>query len=356
MCETLVRALVDNGHEVDVVTSGMKDLPAVEEHGRLRIFRVKCFRRNRYYSTIPELLTQVLPSYFKALQLTKENRYDCNHTHFVVPSGIVAYMLKRKTGLPYVLTAHGSDIPGYNPDRFKWAHNLIQPVWKRVVEYSDALSSASEFLKGLVQLRTDRAVSVIPNAYDLPAADAGRKIKRVLVASRLVERKGVQFLIEASDVVGDDWEICIAGDGPYLTELKRIAGKSTRPIRFLGFLDHGALVELYKSSSIFVFPSLQENFPMVLLEAMAAGCAVITTTAQGCIEVVGDAAITTAPGDVNELRAALSELTNDAEKTEQYGRRALQRAGQFSAQNVCAQLETLYAEVARNFDSENQRH
>ena len=346
VCQTLVQTLAENGHEIDVVTSGMKDLPRTDTDGRVRVFRVPCVRRNRFYSTIPELATQILPSYLKALELARVRNYDCNQTHFIVPSGIVAYMLKRATGLPYVITAHGSDIPGYNPDRFRWAHKLIQPVWRRVISNSDAVTSASEFLRDLIHQKIDHPVSVIPNAYDLPSYDTAQKEKRVLVAARLVERKGVQFLIEASDAIGDDWELCVAGDGPYLSTLKRMAQDVAKPIRFLGFLNHQELERLYLSSRIFVFPSLQENFPMVLLEAMAAECAFITTTARGCVEVVGDAAITVSPGSVGELRGALARLTSNPEESEHRAQLSKRRAARFSSAHVSGQLESLFRQVA----------
>jgi glycosyltransferase involved in cell wall biosynthesis len=63
-----------------------------------------------------------------------------------------------------------------------------------------------------------------------------------------------------------------------------------------------------------VFPSIQENFPVVLLEAMSAGCAVITTSAPGCAEVVGDAAIKTEPGNVDSLQTAIHKLISNNEE------------------------------------------
>jgi len=345
VCRSIAEALVDAGHEVDVVTSGMKDLDEQEVRHGVNIYRVKCLRRHRFYSTAPELLSQILPSYRKALELTRTRNYDCNHTHFIVPSGIVAYLLKRKTGLRYVVTAHGSDIPGYNPDRFEFTHKLIRPMWRKVVRESDAITSPSHFMRNLIQKQIDFPVTVIPNAYTPTFEEIPDKANRVLVASRLVKRKGVQFLIEASDVLGDDWEVCIAGDGPYLPSLRKLAEKIRTPIRFLGFLPREELLKLYLRSKVFVFPSTQENFPMVLLEAMAAGCATITTTAQGCVEVVGDAAVKVAPGNVGELREALANLTGNADSIDRYRRLGQEHIKQFSSEQISAQLAELFVRV-----------
>jgi glycosyltransferase involved in cell wall biosynthesis len=307
VCQGLAEALVKKGYHIDVVTSGMKDLLSYEERNGVQIHRVRCIRRYRHYVTLPEMCTLILPLYRKALELIETNHYDLNHTHFVVPSGIVSYLLRRQTGLPYVITAHGSDIPGYNPDRFNFAHLLINGLWKKIIINSDGITTPSNFLKGLIQHRVEVPITVIPNGYDSVQNGLHGKKDRILLVTRLFERKGVQFFLDAVADMQNHWEIMIAGDGPYLSTLKARA-RNNRRIRLLGFVQGKALKSLYESSKIFVFPSTQENFPVVLLEAMSAGCAVITTSAQGCAEVVGDAAIKTKPGDVNSLKAAIHKL------------------------------------------------
>ena len=71
----------------------------------------------------------------------------------------------------------------------------------------------------------------------------------------------------------------IVGEGPYLPELRRQAAETGVSVKFWGWLENRSpqLRELYESSTIFVFPSEAENFPIVLLKAMAAGLAIITT-------------------------------------------------------------------------------
>ncbi len=89
---------------------------------------------------------------------------------------------------------------------------------------------------------------------------------------------------------------------------------------------------------------------MVLLEAMAAECAIITTTIPGCNEVVGEAAVKVAPGHVGQLREALAKLTGDAASVSHYSRLARERVGQYSAQQITAQYEDLFAQVINNDD------
>ena len=68
-----------------------------------------------------------------ALRLIKENHYDFNHTHFIFPDGLSALAVQKFTGLPYIITAHGSDVPSYNPDRFINEHKILAPMWQVIV-------------------------------------------------------------------------------------------------------------------------------------------------------------------------------------------------------------------------------
>jgi glycosyltransferase involved in cell wall biosynthesis len=147
-------------------------------------------------------------------------------------------------------------------------------------------------------------VKVIPNGIVLNRFQPGPKKKQILLCSRILAFKGFQHVIEAVKDLALDWTVSIIGDGPYLPELKRLAGDSRTSIRFTGWLDKTdpEFIRLYNESAIFVFPSEAENFPTVLLEAMSARMAMISSTAGGCHEVVGDAGMYVAPGDVVGIR------------------------------------------------------
>jgi glycosyltransferase involved in cell wall biosynthesis len=173
----------------------------------------------------------------------------------------------------------------------------------------------------------------------------GARKDRILVASRLIERKGVQTLLSALVGLETNFEIVVAGDGPCLTKLKRQADASIPTVIFLGFLSRDELSKQYASSRIFVFPSTLENFPMVLLEAMAHGCAIVTTSAPGCAEIVGDAAILVPPGDVGALREALARLTRDPALADRLARRAAERVHCFAADRIAGQFTDLFRDL-----------
>src|SRR3970040_110398 len=121
-----------------------------------------------------------------------------------------------------------------------------------------------------------------------------------------------------------DQEVHIVGDGPYLPTLKRMAQHSETPVRFWGWLDHRSpeFTDLFETSGIFVLPSESENFPVVLMEAMAAGMAIITTKGTGCEEVVGGVALLVSPKNPTEIREALSRLICKPALREELGRTA----------------------------------
>jgi glycosyltransferase involved in cell wall biosynthesis len=342
MCEGICEAMVAAGHEVDVVTTAMGDLPALEERRGVVLHRVPCARRHRHYTTSIELLTTLVPMYRKAAALQRARAYDLMHCHFVLPSGLPAWWLSCRTGLPYVITCHGSDVPGYNPDRFGWEHRLLAPIWSRVVRGAAAVTSPSRYLAELVRRRTETAVEIIPYGFDAPALPECERRNRILVATRMFERKGVQFVLRALARLEGAPEVWIAGDGPYLPQLRGLASELGVRVRFLGQLPREELIRLYPAAKVFVLPSLSENFPVVLLEALAAGCAVVTSDSSGCREVVGEAAVTVPPGDADALARELASLLADDARVARLGKRARERVERFSWSNVAGMYEDLY--------------
>lgn len=346
VCKGLAETLVQMGHRVDVVTSGVSFLPAFEEINGVRIFRVKCIRRYKHYVTTPEMLTLIYPLYKKALELIRKNNYDLNHTHFVVPSGIVSYMLWKKTGLPYLITAHGSDIPGYNPDRFILIHWLIRLPWRKIVKNSVLITTPSYFLRRLIHSYIDIPVEVVPNGHKFESYIERLKVNRILVVTRMFERKGIQFLLKALREINADWEIDILGDGPYLPKLRSLAHDMPE-IHFRGYVQGKELHDYYASSNIYVFPSVRENFPVVLLEAMHFGCAVITTDAHGCAEVIGNAGIKTQCGNKDDLRNALVYLMKNKDEIERLGKLGQERAKRFVWKKIAHEYLKLFEQYRR---------
>lgn len=344
-CEGLARALVRAGEEVVVVTSKMDHLPAFERRGGVDVHRVRCQRSDPHHTTAFELSTWCLSALRKANELIDAGGFDLVHAHFILPGGAVAQRLSRRRGVPYVLTAHGTDVPGYNAYRMKTLHAILRPWWRTIVREASAVTAPSRFLAGLIREASRVESLIIPNSLDVPLAAPAPRRRRVLVVSRLLERKGVQYVVELSPRLPADWEVVVAGDGPYLPRLRRQAERLGAPVQFLGMVPRELLPELYASAEIFVLPSSRENFPMVLLEAMANGCAVVTTRGSGCEEVVGDAARLVRPCRSDELLAALVALIEDPAERQRLRQRAQERVAQFTAPVVAEQFAALCREI-----------
>ena len=138
----------------------------------------------------------------------------------------------------------------------------------------------------------------------------------------MLRRKGIQYLIQALKELNLEHSIHIVGDGPYLPVLRKTAAHVNARIKFYGWLDNGSsqFRHLLESSQIFVLPSEAENFPVTLLEAMAAGLAIITTKGTGCEDVVGDTGILVKPRKVHDLSCALIKLTENLELCKKNGK------------------------------------
>jgi glycosyltransferase involved in cell wall biosynthesis len=344
----LCKALVKQGHAVDVVTMRQGDLPTSECIEGVNVYRTWGIRKRRDIGRLHELATYLPGAIGTAVRLARQNRYDIIHCHFMVPGAPLAWLVSQRTGIPFVVTCHGTDVPGHNPERFKLAHKVIMPAWRSLAKKS-RIVAPSEYLRGLILSNCPSAdVTVIPNGID-EALRPGAKEKRILMAGRIVQSKGFQYAIESFKGLPAEWKIDVVGDGTYLDELKALTAPLGAAVTFHGWLDRSdaVLKELFGRSSIFVFPSEAENFPTVLLEAMSAGMAIITSNAGGCPEVVGEAAMLVPPRDPAAIRMCLDQLIQSPSLVEKISAAGVERAARFSWQSVAAQYVTFYGQAVK---------
>lgn len=352
----LALEMVRLGHPVDFLTGAFGGhsalTPGVEEtEGGVRLIRVPFFRTRMDSCGPPQhaaFLWRALPV---ARRLVAAGKHDVVHAHFLLPGGAVGAGVLKSHGLPYLVTVHGSDVPGYNPHRFHLAHRLVGPLWRSVAARARRIIFPTRHMQGLFDKAWPDSgcpVACIPHGFDLTAFEPGEKSRSLLMVSRLLERKGFQHVLEALQGVENGWEVHIVGEGPMREELERRARGLKLPVKFWGWLTNNSpeLRRLYSSAAICALPSAQENFPLALCEAMAAGAAILTSNTSGCPEVVGEAAALVTPGDVGALRAALLRLMEDAPYREALGRQARERvATHFSWDRVGRLYEAALAEA-----------
>ncbi len=330
VCNALARHYVQAGHRVRVVTMGFEDLPEHERVDGVDVFRVACGRERRDMASPWEGFTWAKRAGAPVRRLDQRDPFDVVHAHFIMPGGIVGARLKNRFGTPLIITAHGSDVPGYNRERLKIAHVLVHPWWRRICRGADVIVSPSHDLAGLIETHIHGLeVHVIPNGFDPNRFRPHTKQRRILLCSRLVARKGFQdFLRAIGSLDLPDWHIDIVGDGPMREELARLAATCRTPVTMHGWLDNDSdeLAALYGKAMIMALPSRRENCSMALLEGMSAGCAVITTDVAGNPEVVGDCGVRVPLGDTEALRRAVIDLTRDSRRCQELGAHAQRRA------------------------------
>jgi len=174
----------------------------------------------------------------------------------------------------------------------------------------------------------------------------------VLFVGTLEPRKNLVRLIEAfaraRASLHEETYLVIAGSkGWYYEQVFAHAASLGQgaAILFPGFVSAEALPWWYRAAAVFVYPSLYEGFGLPVLEAMASGTAVITSNTSSLPEVVGDAALSVDPTDVDALAAALVRLLNDETLRGQLSAAGVRQAAQFSWRRCAQETVAVYREA-----------
>jgi glycosyltransferase involved in cell wall biosynthesis len=221
------------------------------------------------------------------------------------------------------------------------------------VPKADAVIAAS---RAVAQQVCNAQARVIYAGIEIPETSrSGSGTGRVLgVAGRLAPVKGIAYLIRALVWLRQEFpdvRLEIAGDGPQrpALESEAVTLGLTGAISFLGWRED--LPSLFSRWDVFVQPSLEEAFPVVTLEAMAAGLPVVATNAGGLPELVQDAetGLLVPPEDPPALADALRKLLADPVL-----RRAMGRAGhvrvreRFSVHRMTDEITQVYEDILRS--------
>lgn len=331
MIHEINKQFIHLGHEVTVVTMAFKGLPSFEVMDGIEVHRLHCFRLHKHISRLWEHIAYLVAARKFLLQYIPQHHFDYCFTHFLVPTGILAKWLLTNFKIPYIITAHGSDIPGFNPDRFILHHHLTPPLLRSIIGSSTRIVAPSKYLRTMImEIKgvTPDKLEHIPNGINTDDYLPGVKKPIVLSTGRLMARKGFQYLIAAVADEHFPFEVHICGDGPMMHTLKEKARHSKTPVIFHGWINNKS--QQYKTllaeASVYCLVSAKENASISLLEAMSSGCAVITSNVSGCPESVGDAGICIPPADVAALKYELRKLVSRPDLMEHLMREGRRRA------------------------------
>ncbi|MCX6561757.1 MAG: glycosyltransferase family 1 protein [Candidatus Aminicenantes bacterium] len=257
---------------------------------------------------------------------------------------------------------------------------LIHPDWYSpfsVREYKSALNRASRTagriivqsraaLRDVLQAapRLEKKLIFIPNGVDrrefrpdIPAetvkgalAGLGLKPPYILFTGAIQPRKNVDGLIRAFlHLIGDiPHTLVLAGPVGWKGReiLAAIEDDSARGrIRHLGFVPAQWLPALYQAADLYVFPSRGEGFGLTVLEAMASGVPVVTSSVSAMPEVAGQAALLVHPDDGEALAAAMRRTLEDRDLRRTMIEAGLRRAGEFPWSRTADLTWKLYEEA-----------
>ena len=299
-CLNLAKEYSIKGNEVHILTVWFQGEKEYEEtENGVKIYRIKSKRKHEEHCGFGEMLDFVIQAIPYAGKLQKKEKFDICQVFFGIPSGPIGYYLKKKYKLPYIIRFGGGDIPGFQ-DRFKAIYEFIGPFLKLIWKNANALVANSEGLRTLAyDFCKKYEVLVFPNGVDTEKykpsnneIDTKKKI-RVLFVSRLIERKGLQFVLPYIDELekksGKNIELTIVGDGPYRSTLEEIvsSNKIKSKVAFAGQKGKEELLDYYQNSDLFILPSKKEGMPNVVLEAMACGLPIVMSPCQGSDELIG---------------------------------------------------------------------
>lgn len=344
-----------DGLEIDLVTSAPGSHAEEEQFANnIRIFKVPINSSNPHHATNRELITYAGRGLRKALELSREIRYDLSMSWHTVPAGAISLALWYRRLLPYIVRIGGSDIPGHER-RYKAIATALTPLIKHTWHRASTIVTKCEEESRKVQAVDARIVpTIIPNGVDLDMFKPAEEMRndgmlRLVIVARLIEHKGHRILFRAMKTLvdeGHDLTLEVVGTGdaePAYRELVAELGLSDR-VTFSGYVPREDVPALYRKADAFVLPSEGEGMSISTLEAMASGLALVITRTGGTQELLEDG-VNGLAFDVNDLDGLtthLRALANDRAHVHSMGTASRTRAERFDWPAVARQYVDLF--------------
>ncbi len=322
--ELLIAAFRDAGHEVSVIARGAAASGAGD--GPVPILRLPHRQLPRRATHVAHRLRFLgrLPGAIRGLRRAVATaRADVILT-LAIPS-YAPYVIGLAGAAPLVFSLEiGGPGMRQHPRVMRWALRRAA----RVVACASPLARTAVALAPEIAAR----VVVIPNGVDPEPFGPGPAFvhprRYVLTVARLSPQKGIDVLLEAFANLGPgagELDLLIAGDGPERPALlaRRSRLRLDARVHFLGELDAGSLPALYRGAALVACPSRWEGLPLVCLEAMASGRAVVASAVDGTPDAVldGETGVLVPPEDAGALARAIESVLRTPGRAERLGAR-----------------------------------
>jgi len=354
----LAREFVALHQNVTVLTVHFGNFPRESVEDQIHVVRIKSLRRRQDRSGALEQITFMILGFLGTLPILRKRRPDVILAFFGVPCGPIAWLIEKFSGIPYLVSLRGGDVPGFRPYDFAMYHRLIGPILHLVWRKASAVVANSQGLRMLAENFDNKVnIDIVPNGVDIsnyfPPADRDWQNPRLLWTGRLVYQKGLDVLFNALEGLKDlSWTLTLVGDGPQRLELETMVqekGIADR-VSFKGWLERGELSQYYQESNIFVFPSRHEGMPNAVLEAMASGLPIIATEIAGNEELIipGKTGLLVPSEDPGLLAQALTDLLTDPTQRMQMGLAARKRVEtHYTWDSVARQYLSIIGKITR---------
>jgi glycosyltransferase involved in cell wall biosynthesis len=265
---------------------------------------------------------------------------------FLGKINVISWIATRGLGVPLILSERNN--PYLQPLRLSW--RFLRSITYRM---ADKLVVPTTGLRDSLPIQIRRRAEVIPNWVEVDLL-AAPPIKPVIIATgRLVHQKGFDLLLRAFRQIADEcpgWRLIIHGEGVLLGELIELRDhlQLTDKVTFPGVTQRPQ--EWLGEGSIFVLSSRYEGFGNVLLEAMAAGLAVVSFNCPwGPSEIIDDGVdgILVPEGDITSLAQAMLRLITSPALRSKLGAAAHRNAHRLARSNVMPRWNNLLKSLCR---------
>jgi glycosyltransferase involved in cell wall biosynthesis len=253
-----------------------------------------------------------------------------------------------------VLTAHLGDVPGGVPEKtrdwFRWIFPFTRFVWRD----ASARVAVSEFTRGLALQHYKEEILVIPNGVDVNLAESleihTNNPPVIAFAGRFMEQKSPLGVVEVLNEINDiPWKCVMIGDGPLLEHVKHSISRYGLEDRFVltGWIAPEEVMEWFGQSDILFMPSLSEGLPVVGVQALSKGLAIVASRVGGFVDLVDEDrnGHLLEPGDIAGFAAKLQGLLKNPDHLLSLRKHSLQKAKSFEITQIAVKYESLFQEI-----------
>ena len=341
------------GHEVHFITYERpfaiqgKDYDNVYMH-HVSVVEYPLFKYPPYTIALGSTMAKVI----------EQEELDLLHVHYAIPHSTAALLAREATGVPYVVTLHGSDVTILGSD----------PAYHRIntlsVERADAITAVSEFMarEAYERLGIGNDIQFIPNFVDAdeyqpaPCLVLQKERERDIVithVSNFRPVKRVSDLVYAMKIVAKEIpnsRLVLVGDGPDRHGIERLVNQLDLKENVLMTGYRSDVSRILKCSDLFVLCSSTESAPLTVLEALSTGIPVIATRIGGVPEIVEDDVngFLVEPKHPEAIAERILQLNNDKPLREKLGEGARNTVlERYTIDKVIKQYEETYERILK---------